>query len=125
MKLFIRRGVNPGTHNNVALEQAVSHGYIDMARYLLSFPSVSLGSDDLTIASSFGFAPIVELLLNDPRIDPSAVNNQAFIHALIYNHLDIARMLYLDPRVREAYNPSQLNVRGYNIPYSTMSDRLN
>jgi Ankyrin repeats (3 copies) len=46
-----------------------------------------------------GLLDIVRMLLADPRVDPSALNQYAFRSASQYGHIDIVRLLLADPRV--------------------------
>jgi putative ubiquitin-RnfH superfamily antitoxin RatB of RatAB toxin-antitoxin module len=51
-----------------------------------------------------GLLDIVRMLLPDPRIDASAMNQQAIRYACIDGHIEIIRMLLADPRVDPSAN---------------------
>ena len=46
-----------------------------------------------------GHLDVVELLLNDPRVDPSAQNNKALRRAKKNNYQEVVELLLKDPRV--------------------------
>jgi ankyrin repeat protein len=64
-------------------------------------------NDALFVAAYIGFNDAVKLLLSDSRVDPSAWDNQAFIHASKYGSLEIVKLLLSDARV----DPSARNNR--------------
>ena len=53
-------------------------------------------------ASQYGHTSLVQLLLQDPRIHPAAMNNYAIIYASQNGHHDVAELLLQDPRVNPA-----------------------
>jgi hypothetical protein len=57
-------------------------------------------------ASYFGCKKIVELLLQDTRIDPSVGDNQALRCASSRGHKEIVEMLLQDKRVASGTQPS-------------------
>jgi hypothetical protein len=67
-------------------------------------------NEPIRVAAREGFLEIVELLMADPRVDPSAVNNFALSWSLHNGHLDVARLLLTDSRVRAAI-PSMAQTR--------------
>ena len=50
-------------------------------------------------ASQNGYIAVVERLLQDRRVDPSAYNNEAIHLASKFGHVAIANRLLQDPRV--------------------------
>ena len=52
---------------------------------------------------------MVELLLQDPRVEPSVRNNEAILLATCYGHVKMIELLFQDPRV----DPSALNFNRY------------
>jgi ankyrin repeat protein len=55
-------------------------------------------------ASELGHLEVVTLLLQDPRVDPSASNNYAFQLASNKGHLAVVTLLLQDPRVDPSAN---------------------
>jgi hypothetical protein len=53
----------------------------------------------ISLASENGHVEVVKLLLNDPRVDPSAYNNDAIRWASKYGHVEVVKLLLNDPRV--------------------------
>jgi hypothetical protein len=60
------------------------------------------------VASRKGFKDIVELLLKDSRIDPTADDNEALRSAIRNGHKDIVDLLLADPRVATKWKPINL-----------------
>jgi hypothetical protein len=52
-------------------------------------------------ASANGHLAVVERLLADPRVDPSADDNYAIREASSNGHLSVVERLLADPRVRQ------------------------
>ena len=69
-------------------------------------------------ASENGYLGVVQLLLQDKRVDPSAANNWAIRLASENGHLEIVRLLLQDKRV----DPSADN--NYAIRYASQNGRL-
>jgi len=53
----------------------------------------------IRLASEHGHVDVVRLLLKDPRVDPSALDNYAIRLAGANGHVDVVRLLLKDPRV--------------------------
>ncbi|KAI9341180.1 ankyrin repeat-containing domain protein, partial [Obelidium mucronatum] len=64
-------------------------------------------SRPLRIASCLGYADVVELLLQNSGVDPSACNNDAIISAADFKHVSVVKILLQDRRV----DPSARNNR--------------
>ncbi|PRP88828.1 hypothetical protein PROFUN_00296 [Planoprotostelium fungivorum] len=62
----------------------------------------------LAVASSLGYLSVVELLLTDPCVDPSASNNEALILAFISGHTGVIDMLLAHPRLDLAAEDNHL-----------------
>jgi ankyrin repeat protein len=83
---------------------ASSYGYADVLELLLS-KNVDPSSDEnlaLRDAVSAGYTEIVKILLRDKRVDPSVRDNEAFRFASILHHFDIVKLLLCDNRVTPA-----------------------
>jgi len=61
---------------------------------------------------------IIEVLLSDPRVDPSASNNYAIREASKYGHVEIVKLLLSDPRV----DPSAED--NYAIDFASLFGRI-
>lgn len=94
-------------YSNQTLCWAVEKGYTEIVRLVLPNinPSVECAktsryySYPIVVASTNGYAEIVELLLADPRVDPAVKDNFAFIQACKQGHVEVAKLLLQDPRV--------------------------
>jgi ankyrin repeat protein len=95
-------------NSTILFKESVQHGYNVIAQFLLSHdlfdPSVCNYNDcfnntAIQIASYFGRTEVVQLLLNDNRIDPSAYNNNAIQKASSKGHVEVVRLLLSDNRV--------------------------
>jgi surface antigen len=53
------------------------------------------------MASRYGHIAVVERLLQDPRVDPSADDDDAFDLASKYGHVAVVNRLLQDPRVNK------------------------
>jgi ankyrin repeat protein len=91
--------VNPGFDRAFALRYYCLAGDTRRARELLSNPQFECASSMLVDASHNGRAQIVELLLCDPRVDPSAHDNQAVTVASSRGHAQVVKLLLDDSRV--------------------------
>lgn len=65
-------------------------------------------------ASGDGYTEIVRILLNDPRVDPSAApmsspDRSSIRVASEYGHIEIVRLLLNDPRVRDKLSDREIN----------------
>lgn len=69
-------------------------------RYKDKFNEQDISNAPIKIAAKRGFFNIVRLLMNDPRVDPSAANNFALRWSFHEGHEEVARLLLKDPRVR-------------------------
>lgn len=91
-----------------AIEFAFHFNQPDILRNLLNNPKVIIDADDLNIhfveAIQKGFTDIINLCLNDPRINPAAFENAAFKDAS-KKQSDILKLLARDPRVRNYRSP--------------------
>ncbi len=73
-------------------------GYVDIFKLLLSNNKIEPGHC-IRYAAYGGFLEIVNCLLQDPRVDPSADNNIAIRYATERNHIEIVKLLLEDSRV--------------------------
>ena len=72
----------------------------------------------LSLAALNGHNEVVKLLLQDPRVDPSADNNYAIRFASGICHVDVIKLLLQDPRVDpRAYN-------NYAIRYASAAGKV-
>lgn len=83
---------------------AVKFGYARVVQELLKQPDIPFLSYNslLTVAAMKGHVEIVNLLLNDPRVDPAAGDNIAIQKAASSGHVQVVDLLLNDPRVDPA-----------------------
>ncbi|KAJ3154582.1 hypothetical protein HDU89_007820 [Geranomyces variabilis] len=106
--LILDYGVDPASASNEAIRVACRNGDVEFVRHLLSDSRVDpmdsdpneLKSNALFAASTADQAKVVELLLQDPRIDPAANNNWAIYAASGHGACSAVKILMLDPRVK-------------------------
>jgi ankyrin repeat protein len=111
---------DPRLDNNYAIRLAAKHGNVDATKCLLkveyvdpafndneplilaitensSYPTVEYVNPafngNVQLSSSKGYAEIVSLLLNDPRVNPSDSDNAALLYAVNAGNVEIVRML--------------------------------
>ena len=86
------------------LEQAVWLNYIDIVQNLLKEPNVdpTARNQAIIMASAHGHVDLVRLLLKDPRVDPAALRNLAISRASSSARVEVVRVLLDDPRVNPA-----------------------
>ena len=72
----------------------------------------------IRFASQKGIVEIVNLLLNDPRVDPSVSGNYAIICASENGHYDIVKLLLNDPRANPHYRAFEVAKRESRKDYS-------
>jgi Ankyrin repeats (3 copies) len=83
-------------------------GSYDIVSYMMKYivdPADGENNDAIEIASFKGHLEIVELLLSDPRVDPSQNANNSLMDACAEGHLPVVERLLLDPRI----NPANYN----------------
>ena len=63
--------------------------------------SRSSANNNLAIreASEYGYVDVVELLLDDPRVNPSTDNNYAIREASVNGNIKVVKLLLKDSRV--------------------------
>lgn len=61
---------------------------------------ITIAGESITDASRFGHIEMVKLLLKDPCVDPSYLNNLPIKMASIYRRTEIVKLLLTDERVR-------------------------
>ena len=84
VKEALDEGADPSEDDNAALRRA-SYTY---------YPDFHINGDKTNVE-------ILELLLKDPRVDPSAQNNYALRFAIqATNHFDVVKKLLKDPRLK-------------------------
>jgi ankyrin repeat protein len=97
--------VNPGLDKSFALEHYCLAGDVTRVKEALDDPdfvTAPLPGALLAGASRNGHAAIVELLLLDPRVDPTADDNAAIQLASECGHDSVVKLLLADPRVDPA-----------------------
>ncbi len=88
---LINRGLNPSEHNNKLITEASENGHII----------------------------IVDRLLEDSRVDPTAFNNFPLQFAVIFGHLHVVNRLLQDPRVDPTANKNAV------IQYASNQNKVN
>jgi len=86
--------------NNNTFAECCSKGYMDSVKCLLTIPLIDptwYNTDCLDRASKNGHADIVQILLNDTRVDPNKSNTLDI--ACAWGRTDVVRVLLNDPRV--------------------------
>ena len=58
-----------------------------------------MNNDSIKLASKYGYADIVKLLIADPRVDPTDDDNTAIKEASSNGHTRIVELLKADPRI--------------------------
>jgi len=81
------------------LVYALHSGCVDFVELLLSKKIGQLNDRVIVIACKKQYVKIVQLLLDDPRIDPSVNNNFVIMWASQYGHIEVVKTLLADPRV--------------------------
>jgi ankyrin repeat protein len=76
----------------------------EVNRLLLKYLSPDDYNFVLRKASKYGHIEVVNRLLEDPRVDPSTLNNLALSWASKYGHIEVVNRLLEDPRVDPSAN---------------------
>ena len=78
------------------------------------------------LASRYGHVEVVKLLLNDPRVDPSADNNDTIRWASLFGNVEVVKLLLNDPRVDpSADNNDAICLASNNRPFEVFKLLLN
>ena len=108
VKLLIEGEYIMPTNRNMSsgLLDALFSDKVEVARYLLSYPEISL-QGLLPYAIQSESAEIIRLLLSDPRIDPRGEDSDAILLAITYNAPASLRVLLQDRRFDPSANKSE------------------
>ncbi|KAJ3276180.1 hypothetical protein HDV01_005628 [Terramyces sp. JEL0728] len=93
--------VDPNTHSSQPLISACKQGNLEIVKLLLANgcdPSVNFNSG-LFYASKYGYAQIVNELLQNPRVHPSDYKNVCLLSASQNGHSSVVQVLLKDGRV--------------------------
>ncbi|KAJ3253176.1 hypothetical protein HK103_000817 [Boothiomyces macroporosus] len=107
MKLLIDKGIDPAAMDNKALLLSCKKNHLEICKWLLGNESVKQAQvlPSLTVAAELGYDRIVDLILNETRLDPS-LNGQLLLRkACSKGHLQVVERLLQDKRV----DPSVFN----------------
>lgn len=106
--------VNPGCLNNCMIRDACKDGKLETVKLLLRCPRVNPAttqisgptggliidrSSPLLIATEMGHIEVVELLLQDSRVDPTIGGNEAILLASKFNRPEIIKLLLRHPKI--------------------------
>ncbi len=92
--------------HNEAILVAIKNKHIEIVRFLLKNP-LTYNSDMIIIsASEKGYTDLIKILLENPKINPSILNNYPIRCASLYGHIEVVKLLLTDPRV----DPSEHNL---------------
>ena len=93
--LLISKNIDPGYCNNCAIRYASENGHADVVELLLEDERVDPIDDNyvIIIASTEGHTDVVKLLLEDGRANPSDRDNLAIKYASQNGHTDIVQLL--------------------------------
>jgi hypothetical protein len=111
--------VNPGLDKSFALKHHCRAGDVKRVKAALDDPDFGeapLPVALLTGASQNGHAAIVELLLLEPRVDPSALDNAAIRLSSKFGHDSVVKLLLADPRVDPTADNNNAIVSNYKKP---------
>lgn len=104
MILHMRPHLDPGAHENIAIQSAAYKGRAGLIAILLTHPKVDPRVDDnypLRITASNGDWDAFEMLLNHPLVDPSARHNEALEHAMRQGATEMVDRILAHPRFVE------------------------
>jgi ankyrin repeat protein len=108
VKLLLKDWRHDPFQSSGAIYRACSSNNTTMLRFLLQNSLVLFTGYNarmaIIMASSYGSTECVEILLQDPRIDPAVEDNQPFLRACQYNKLETVKVLLNDPRVDPSDN---------------------
>jgi hypothetical protein len=91
---------DPACENQRPIRMASQLGCIEGFALLIADERVVPTNEEIITASEHGHAEIVQLLLNDPRLDPSAFDNTALQFASACGRAEVVDILLRDPRVK-------------------------
>jgi ankyrin repeat protein len=100
-------------NKQLIFDKAIKIGKSEIIKVLQKHPKINIlekKNKHYTLLSAFeysccfGYLEIVELLLNDSRVDPSDDNNQAIRKACCFGHYKIVELLLNDSRVDPSAN---------------------
>ncbi|KAJ3372741.1 hypothetical protein HDU91_002322 [Kappamyces sp. JEL0680] len=107
-------GIDYSWHYNAFINAAAKMGNLALMKQLLRIPTID-PSESLRIASKFGRASIVELLLKDRRIEPNDMGGLHFQIACLHGHLEVVKVFLQDTRLhlRQSKSINTVCTKGY------------
>jgi hypothetical protein len=99
VSILLNIGDDPSEYDNEAIINAVKLGNTEIVRLLLSDPRVDPSARNNQAIINAKNTSIIRLLLNDKKVDPSAQNNKALINAVKTKNKYAAKFLLKDERV--------------------------
>ena len=96
-------GIDPSVDNNLAVRDAAHNGHLVVVEFLLKDRRIDPSAHNQAIREAVdnGHTAVVELLLKDTRVDPSADDNDASVLATRYGHTEVVNLLKADYRFRK------------------------
>jgi ankyrin repeat protein len=99
--------VDPSNEDNQAIINASIQGHFEIVQLLLQDPRVDPSANEaIQIASEYGYFEIVRSLLQESRVDPSDQNNIAIQRAIQNGNSEVVRILLEDSRVNSNDQPN-------------------
>ncbi|ORY50471.1 hypothetical protein BCR33DRAFT_713264 [Rhizoclosmatium globosum] len=112
-KCLENSATDPSVFANLPLNAACSFGHSEIMEMLLNDPRLSTENLLKTLVM-FGLEKELEKWLLDPRVDPSAKENDALHQAIVQGHNGIFKLLLADPRVNPVVGELLFGTARYN-----------
>ena len=108
------------------LQKVLFDKQLDIAELLLQHPIINLSDLDhsMWLASDLGYTDIVKLLLQNPKVDPSILNNKALRLAVENGHSDIVKLLLQDPRTDPSVQNNKMIIFASGYGYTNVVEVL-
>lgn len=91
--------IDPAFDDNAVIKRAAAYRKPTMMRQKVNFFNARIIYGFSQEVVDQGHIDVMNLLLRDSRIDPSANNNEAFLDAVTFGHVAMVELLLKDPRV--------------------------
>ena len=120
-ELIEEKGVNPTYAYNLPIERASEKGFLDIVKYLMTYPEVDPSDDGDNYSIRWAILEhhldVAKELLKDPRVDPSHKNNytlnELFRYSDMWNnrnmdYIEDIKFMLQDKRVLDKLTPDQI-----------------
>lgn len=99
VKELLKNGADPSCYNNYSIKIASCNGHTEIVELLLQDARVDPSNESIIRACIAGNVDVVKLLLDDSRVNPAEPFNDLIERASMFGHADVLEVLFQDGRL--------------------------